>query len=305
MSFIGLDIGGTTTHAVLCDDDLLVGAEASAPTPARSGAAAMLDGAARLVLRLRGQAVDTVHGVGVAAAGMLDPRSGRIVRASDSFQGWEGTPVAAGLRERVDLPVVADNDVNCFLIGEVSAGALRGVEDGVGITLGTGVGGALWSGGRILHGRDGGAGELGHLPGYGDEPCSCGRRGHLETLAAGRSLLRRYLARGGTAASAADVAAAARAGDERAVEVFTDAARALGMTIVAATRLLAADRVVVGGGVTGAWDLLAPVVHEVVAAHPPLFGPLPDIRLTALGAAAVAVGAAALARLGCGTEVPA
>jgi glucokinase len=305
MSWIGLDIGGTTTHAVLCDDELLVGAEASAPTPARSGAAAMLDGAARLVVRLRGRAVDTVHGVGVAAAGMLDPRSGRIVRASDSFRGWEGTPVAAGLADRLDLPVVADNDVNCFLVGEVAAGALRGFDEAVGITLGTGVGGALWSGGRILHGRDGGAGELGHLPGYGDEPCSCGRRGHLEALAGGRSLLRRYTQRGGTAPSAADVAVAARTGDERALEVFADAARALGMTIVQTTRLLAADRVVIGGGVTGAWDLLAPVVHEVVRTHPPLFGPLPDIRLTALGAAAVAVGAAAMARLGCSTEVPA
>jgi glucokinase len=87
--------------------------------------------------------------------------------------------------------------------------------------------------------------------------------------------------------------------------VFADAARALGMTIVQTTRLLAADRVVIGGGVTGAWDLLAPVVHDVVRTHPPLFGPLPDIRLTALGAAAVAVGAAAMARLGCSTEVPA
>jgi glucokinase len=294
MPWIGLDIGGTTTHAVLCDDELAVRADASAPTPARSGGAAMLDRAAELVTRLRVEAHPT--GVGVAAAGMLDPRTGRIVRASDSFRGWEGTRVAASLADRLALPTVADNDVNCFLVGEVAAGALRGVDDAVGITLGTGVGGALWSGGRILHGRDGGAGELGHLPGYGDEPCTCGQRGHLETLASGRALVRRYVERGGTAGSTVEVAAAARAGDERAEAVFADAAHGIGIAVVRATGLIAADRVVVGGGVAGAWDLLAPGVHAVIARYPPIYGPPLEVRTTALGAAAVAIGAAALAR---------
>jgi glucokinase len=303
MPWIGLDIGGTTTNAVRCDDDLVVRATASAPTPARSGATAMLGRAAELVSRLAAGA--PVDGLGVAAAGVLDPRSGRIVRVSDSFQGWEGTPVAAALGDLVGLPAVADNDVNCFLVGEVAAGVLRGVDDAVGITLGTGVGGALWSGGRILHGRDGGAGELGHQPGYGDELCSCGRRGHLETLASGRSLVRRYRERGGTAESAVDVAAAARSGDERARGVFAEAARGVGTAIVQVTGLLAADRVVVGGGVAGAWDLLAPGVHEVIDRFPPLHGPPPDVRITALGDAAVAIGAAALARQACAAGVAA
>jgi glucokinase len=303
MPWIGLDIGGTTTHGVRCDDDLVVRAAATVATPARSGGAAMLARAAELVAHLA--ADGPVDGLGIAAAGMLDPRTGRIVRASDSFRDWEGTPVAAALGELAGLSAVADNDVNCFLIGEVAAGALRGVDDAVGITLGTGVGGALWSGGRILHGRDGGAGELGHQPGYGDEPCSCGRRGHLEALASGRSLVRRYQERGGTAGSALEVAAAARAGDERAMGVFGDAAHGIGLAIVQVTGLLSADRVVIGGGVAGAWDLLAPGVHEVIGHFPPLFGPPPDVRTTALGDAAVAIGAAALARQSCAAGVAA
>jgi glucokinase len=303
MPWIGLDIGGTTTHAVRCDDDLVVAAAASAPTPARSGGAAMLDRAATLVTELTAGA--PVDGLGIAAAGILDPRSGDIVAASDSFRDWVGTPVAAALGDLVGLPAVADNDVNCFLVGEVAAGALRGVDDAVGITLGTGVGGALWSGGRILHGRDGAAGELGHQPGYGDELCSCGRRGHLESLASGRSLVRRYRERGGAAGSAVEVAAAARSGDAAARAVFADAAHGIGTAIVQVTGLLAADRVVVGGGVAGAWDLLAPGVHAVIDRFPPLFGPPPEVRTTALGEAAVAIGAAALARQACAAGVAA
>lgn len=292
MALLGIDIGGTKTHVVLCADDLTVLAEEFAPTP--RGGPAMLATAARLCAALTPGGAE-VAAAGVAAAGVLDPATGTVVRASDSFSDWEGTPVADRLGDLLGLPVVVDNDVNCFLLGEVAAGALRGVDHAVGITLGTGVGGALWSGGRILHGLRGGAGEIGHLPGFGDRLCTCGQRGHLETLASGPSIARRFAEAGGPhGTSAAEVAALARTGDVTARTVFEDAGTALGLAVVSSTRLLGADRVVLGGGVALAWDLLEPAVARVFADNPPLFDDAPLVVPTSLGSSAVAVGAAAL-----------
>lgn len=294
MPLLGIDIGGTSTHVVVCDDSLGVLAEDFAPTP--RGGPAMLATAAGLSRGLL-ERFPEVDAAGVAAAGVLDPATGTIVRASDSFHDWEGTAVGVELGRFLGLPVAVDNDVNCFLLGEVAAGALLGAVAAVGITLGTGVGGALWSDDRILHGLRGGAGEIGHLPGFGDLVCTCGQRGHLETLASGPSIARRYRTAAGTdePVTAADVAARAHAGDRWALQVLGEAGTALGTAVVAATRLLGADRVVIGGGVVGAWDLLEPSVTAATEVHPPLFGDPLQVTPTRLGGSAVAVGAAALA----------
>ena len=152
------------------------------------------------------------------------------------------------------------NDVNAFLCGEPAGCAAR-VRDGLAIMLGTGVGGALLIGGQPHQGPRGGAGEIGHTPGYSSHRCTCGGVGHLETLAAGRALGQRYSElTGQPGTTGADVAAAARTGDAAAVKVFTDAARGLAQGIVVATTLLDLTDVVVGGGVAGAWDVLGPLV---------------------------------------------
>ena len=161
--------------------------------------------------------------------------------------------------------------------------------------LGTGVGGALLIGGRPHHGPRGGAGEIGHTPGYPGHRCTCGGVGHLETLASGRSLALRYAdLTGRTGLTGSDIATAARRGDSAAVEVFTRAAQALAQGIVVATTLLDLTDVVVGGGVTAAWDLLGPLLTEALATDPPITVPIPGVhRATlvnpALGAAALAL----------------
>ena len=186
------------------------------------------------------------------------------------------------------------NDVNAFLCGEARWGALRGVRDGLAIMLGTGVGGALLIGGQPHQGPRGGAGEIGHTPGYSSHRCTCGGVGHLETLAAGRALGQRYSElTGQPGTTGADVAAAARTGDAAAVKVFTDAARGLAQGIVVATTLLDLTDVVVGGGVAGAWDVLGPLVAAALAADPPVTVPVPGVHRATL--ASPALGAAALA----------
>lgn len=292
----GVDIGGTTTQAVICDGTLTVLARAQAPTPARSGGDAMVEVATRL---LRGLIATTGHrltSVAVGAAGVVDAEAGRVLVTSDSFQGWAGFEVVRALVEALAVPAYLDNDVNAFLRAEATAGALAGVTHGLGITLGTGVGGALWLDGAVYAGLHGAAGEIGHVPGFGKLPCTCGGRGHLETLASGRAIVRRYAElTGRLVAGAHEVAAAADRGDSVALRIFTDAGVALGRAILMTAGLLDLPMVVVGGGVSSAWHLLHPAIEATLATEPPVSGERIQVVRAALGADAVAVGACARA----------
>lgn len=296
----GVDIGGTTTKAVVVGDGSRVLARASVPTPAAAGGAAMVAAAADVLAEANRLAGTACSAVGVGAAGVVDAVRGEIVVASDSFTGWSGFPVVARLEEALGVPVALANDVNAFLVGEVAGGAVRGARDALGIMLGTGVGGALWLGGRLWEGPTGGAGEIGHVPGFGDAPCTCGGRGHLETIASGRAIAARYQAAAGDpgdgVADAAQVAARAHQGDPVAAEVFAAAGRGIARAASMTAGILDVSVVVVGGGVTGAWPLIEPAVASALVEDPPITArPLTIVR-SALGADAVALGAASAAR---------
>ncbi|MEV5605954.1 ROK family protein [Streptomyces sp. NPDC052299] len=294
--FAGVDIGGTTTQVVLCDDDLTVLDRAETATPAAHGGAAMtgaaLDALAPLLRRTPGR----LTGCGVGAAGVVDSDTGHILVASDSFTGWAGFGVTDALQDALDVPAFLDNDVNAFLYGETSGGAVRGEPNVLGITLGTGVGGALWSDGALFTGPHGAAGEIGHIPGFGDLLCSCGGRGHLETLASGRSIGARYAERTGRGLTAREVAEAARAGDADALAVYEAAGAGIARAIVMTAGVVDITTVVVGGGVSRAWPLLSPLVLASLTAEPPVSGQPVRLVRSGLGSDAVPVGAAARAR---------
>jgi glucokinase len=291
----GVDIGGTTTQVVLCDAELHVLARAEEPTPALVSGDAMAATAAGLVERLAGGRA--LLGVGVGAAGVVDAVEGRILVASDSFAGWSGFPLTSVLSARLDAPTYLDNDVNAFLRGEVSTGSIAGAREALGITLGTGVGGALWIDGRLWDGPHGAAGEIGHIPGFGDALCTCGGHGHLETLASGRSIASRYgAATGGRLVTAREVASLAASGDALALGVLADAADAVAQGILVTVGLLDVTTVVVGGGVSRAWALLGPLVRAALDRQPPVSGAAVRLEPSGLGSDAVALGAAARAR---------
>ncbi|MEV6103873.1 ROK family protein [Streptomyces sp. NPDC051940] len=296
----GVDIGGTTTQVLLCTPDLGVLDRVEAPTPAAEGGTAMtavaVDGIRRLLDRSPGA---RLTGVGVGAAGVVDTRTGRIVAASNSFHDWAGFPVTATVEDALGVPATLDNDVNAFLLGEVGGGAVQGEPAALGITLGTGVGGALWLDGALVVGPHGAAGEIGHIPGFGDLPCTCGGTGHLETLASGRSLAARYAERTGRVTTAHGVAEAADAGDPDAAAVFTAAGAGIARGILVTAGLVDITTVVIGGGVTRAWHLLEPAITASLAAEPPVSGHPVKLLRAALGSDAVAIGAAHHARTVC------
>lgn len=294
--FAGVDIGGTTTQVVLCDTELKVLDRAEVATPARSGGRAMIDAVLDALAVVRARTPGRTAAVGVGAAGVVDAVSGHVLVASDSFTDWAGFPVAAALRTALGVPAFLDNDVNAFLRGEIVCGAAAGEADVLGMTLGTGVGGALWTGGELRTGAHGAAGEIGHIPGFGDLPCTCGGRGHLETLASARSVRARYGERTGRQLTAREVADAARDGDADARAVYAAAGAGIARAIVMTAGLVDIGTVVIGGGVSGAWTLLEPLIQERLAAEPPISGHPVELLRAALGADAVPLGAAARAR---------
>jgi glucokinase len=227
---------------------------------------------------------------------VVDSATGRILVASDSFTGWAGFAVTDAVEEALGVPAFLDNDVNAFLYGEVFGGAVRGESDVLGMTLGTGVGGALWTGGALFAGPHGAAGEIGHIPGFGDLLCSCGGRGHLETLASGRSIGARYADRTGRRLTAREVAQAADRGDQDALEVYRAAGAGIARAIVMTAGVVDITTVVVGGGVSRAWPLLEPLILASLAADPPVSGHPVRLVRAALAADAVPVGAAARTR---------
>ncbi|MFF9349275.1 ROK family protein [Streptomyces sp. NPDC014734] len=283
---LGIDIGGTKTLAALVGPDGAVLDRARADTPAAQGPDAVLRTAADLARRLGGTGP-----VGVGAAGVIDPATGVVRYATDSLPGWAGTPVAEALAQRIGRPVVVDNDVNAAALGESWAGAARGHAHVLLVAVGTGLGGGLVRGGAVDHGARGGAGEIAHLPAPdADElTCGCGRTGHLEGVASGTGLARAYRLRTGADVTGREVAARCAAGDAAAAEVLATAGHALGRTLAGLVALLDPQTVVLAGG---AGEALLPHTRSAYAAERlPVHA---DVTLVpaALGAAAVAVGAA-------------
>lgn len=293
---VGIDIGGTKIAALLVSEEGAVLARGSVPAPAALGGGAMAEAAAGLVRALVAEADMTLVAAGVGAAGVIEHETGTIRAASATFVGWAGFPLADELEARLGVPVRVENDVNAFLLGEAAADG-RTDRDVLGVMLGTGVGGALIIDGELHHGPHGAAGEIGHTPGYSDLVCTCGQTGHLETLASGTSIALRYQERtAGQVLDAREVADRARSGDADAIAVFDAAGRALSLACASAATILDLPCAIVGGGVTAAWDLLAPAIARTLRTDSPVSGIPLRIIPAVLGSDAVALGAIETAR---------
>jgi glucokinase len=202
-----------------------------------------------------------VRSVGIGIPGLYDPRTGRTRFLVNVPGPWDGHAVAEPVAVAVGVPAFLINDARAFGLAELRLGAGRGARSMVGLTLGTGVGGVLAVDGRVHQGHDGTAGEIGHHTIDPDGPwCNCGNRGCLESYARADQIA----AACGTATAEEAVRAAAR-GDERAARGLTDVGRYLGIGIANMITILSPDRVVLGGGVAAAGELLfAPIRAEVL-----------------------------------------
>lgn len=308
---IGVDLGGTKLLAGAVDADLRVHHRALRLGGGRS-AREVLDLVADTVDDLRRDAgAVRIAAVGVGLPALVDPVTG-VAHAANHLD-LDEVPVRDLLIERLDLPVVVDNDANAAIVAEWRHGAARGAHHAVMLTLGTGIGGGVVSDGRILRGARGAAGELGHVVIDAEgPPCpgNCPGRGCLEALVSGNALgregellagtrpdsaLGQALA-GGRAITGALVTELAHDGDEAACDLIRMMGRRLGLGIVSLVNIFDPEVVVIGGGVIGAGDLLLEPARDVVA-HRALPPAAREVRIVpaAFGAEAGMVGAAALA----------
>jgi len=201
-----------------------------------------------------------IASVGIGIPGLYDPVAGSVRFLVNMPGEWSGRAVASPLEAVLGLPVALINDARAFGLAELRLGAGRGAASLVGLTLGTGVGGVIAIDGRVHLGHDGTAGEVGHQTIDPDGPmCGCGNRGCLEAF----TRADRIAAACGTDTAEAAVAAA-RTGDRRALEGLAEIGRYLGIGIANMVVVLSPDRVVIGGGIAAAGDLLlAPIRDEL------------------------------------------
>jgi glucokinase len=283
MRALGLDLGGTNIKRVVLEDDRVVERD-SEPTRSEEGVNAVLDRLAALA-----REAGTDGSVGVALPGLVDSK-GRGVLLPNLHGDWVGRPIAEPLRQALGRPVRLLNDGHAFALAEARIGAARGAEDVLCIVCGTGIGGGLVIGGRLHLGVEDRAGEVGHHTVVEHGPlCGCGNRGCLETLAGARAI-----AGAAGQSSFDDVVTAARRGDERAREALRRAAAYIGIAIANLTIFLTPQRIVVGGGVAEAGELLLDPLHAEVKRRAGRVAPLQAIEIVraTLGADAGAIGAA-------------
>jgi glucokinase len=244
--------------------------------------------------------------VGVGVPGLYEP-DGTTTLIPNVPGDWPGYPLGPRLAERLGVPVRLANDARAFTLAELRLGAGRGCRDIVAITLGTGVGGGVASNGRLHLGRRQRAGELGHQTVDPQGPrCGCGSRGCVETFASGPAIvtgavravlqgvptcLREACGGDPSRLDVETVVACARDGDDFALDVLRRAARALGHGLANACTILAPERIVIGGGIAAALDVLRPTIDEVIRDRARLADP-PEVVAAELGGHAGAVGAA-------------
>ncbi|HMJ60693.1 MAG TPA: ROK family protein, partial [Bryobacteraceae bacterium] len=264
VTVIAIDLGGTNTKAAILSREGVLQFQSLVPTPAEGRAALLghLLEVATLKLNEAHRAGIPAKALGIATAGWVDPSRGEIVYATENLPGWTGTHLAAEIEEALKLPVAVENDVNALAIAERYFGAGRGVDDFVCMTLGTGVGGGCYSGGRLLRGAHCFANAIGHIAIQSTgELCSCGLRGCLESYTNAAALLR-YAK--GNYASAEDVIREAHAGAATARGALREYAEYLAVGIASIVHLLDPELLILAGGIAQENKILLADLDELL-----------------------------------------
>ncbi len=236
------------------------------PTEAEQGLDKVVLNIARAIDELRTE--DTMA-VGLGAPGMVDTENG-IVRYPPNLPGWDEVPLASILSQKVGLPVYVGNDANLYALGEWRWGAGKGLKNLVVLTLGTGVGGGIIIDGKLLKGANFAAGEVGHVTIEMNGPfCRCGNRGCVESFL-GRgyfiSFALRQIEKWADMTSLsptpeltpAEIYEAAKQGDKLSLFLWREYGRILGVAIVNYAHLIDPEVVIIGGGISNAWEFFIP-----------------------------------------------
>ncbi|MBU8934464.1 MAG: ROK family protein [candidate division Zixibacteria bacterium] len=264
----GIDIGGTSVKFGLFDTTGKILHKERRPTMPEKGATVLMHLVTNIAERLLYFAAEEdydVHHLGVGTPGAVDFNAGKVIGTCPNIDGWQGMEIATILKERLNMPVWVDNDVNAMALSELHFGAARGAKSVVCVTVGTGVGGAVMFDGKLWRGANHSAGELGHMSIDYDSPqVHSGIPGSIESFCASKAIIGRLkeaMTDGMTPAfekvldgdlshlTIRKLFAAERARDELAISTIDEAARYLGTGLAGVVNLLNPEVVVIGGGI--------------------------------------------------------
>jgi len=281
---IGVDLGGTHLRAALVNtQDGQILTSQKEPTHAHEGHQPVMERMVYLiqaVLQEAGIPIENIGGIGVGVPGTPDLLTGDVKFLPNLPGNWRDVPLSRFLNQQLKLPVYLLNDVRCVALAEWRFGAGRGVENMVCYAIGTGIGGGVVLNGKLHLGIDGTAGELGHqVVELNGVPCGCGGRGCLEMYASGPAIAAmgaKFVLHGHTTRigelvnydigkiTAATVVIAANEGDPTAQFILQQAGSYLGIAVSSVIVTLSPQKIVFGGGVAEAGDLLLGPVRKTI-----------------------------------------
>ena len=310
---IGVDLGGTNVRAAVVDLCGKIVGEGRTDSRAMDGLDATVEqiiSAIRLAVTKSPADLADIAGAGMGVPGTHKSEEG-IVLWSPNFKDWNGVQLLAPIRDDLGMPVCIGNDANVAALGEYAFGAGRGSKIMVMFTLGTGIGSGLIVNGRNYIGVTECAPEMGHQIIIADGPrCSCGRYGCLEALARRDAIIdcaarKAHLGRATSLLEKSDhdlryvtpamIAEAAAEGDEVSIETLEEVGYYIGIGVANAINILNPDKIVIGGGIAQAGDLLFDPIKATVEVNA-LYAPLQacEIVPAQLGDDAGVLGGAAM-----------
>ena len=276
---IGIDVGGTNVKIALVDDKGSIIYSNSVPTRAELGYEYTVNNIKQAIRDLMSETkVTSIEGIGFDFPGQIDYKNG-IVRLAPNIPGWVNIPIAKIIEDEFKIPTRIDNDVHCAALGELNFGAGKGCENFICMTVGTGIGSGIVINGKLVRGASNAAGELGHIKLQMHEGplCGCGDHGCLEAFASGPSIVAmaeeyilggkstkfRELASGGEITPFI-VAEAAKQGDPVARRIFARIGEYIGFGLSSVVNLLNPEKIIIGGGVADAGDILLDPIKETI-----------------------------------------
>ncbi len=263
---IGVDLGGTNLRVAAIDSTGQVLDRVSRGADYSTGPERVVGDIVEIIKRIRSRySVSSLRGVGIGVPGFIDMDAGVVV-GSANLPGFQGFPIRDEIQTALGTPITLENDANAAALGEMWMGAGKDVKDLILITLGTGIGGGIVVGGKVLHGFLGMAGEIGHMTIFSDgNPCGCGNCGCLEKHASATAIAAMgRMMHFGNDVTAEKVYDLALQGNERAMLIFQSVGKALGLALANLINLFNFPLYLLSGGPLPAWDMFAPAMfHEI------------------------------------------
>lgn len=297
MEVIGIDLGGTAIKLGRFRRDGTCTRSVTIPTPQPSRPDAVIDMMVYAIGKLAPDLSEIVA-IGVGTPGPAD-FAGRIAKIAINLDDWIDIPVATLLQSRTGLPTVVGNDGNCAGLGETWLGAGRNYRNSVLLTLGTGVGGAVFINGELFTGHGGSAGELGLITlDAGGNPCKSGNSGSLEQFLSGQAIRRM------TGKEPQEMGELADMGDRDALAFWDSYGRNLGIGLTTIIYILTPEAAIIGGGISAsAKHFLPAAARELNRRVMPTSRPGLELIQAQLGNQAGMTGAAKLAWMKVGVGV--